>query len=122
MMLPAFVLSLLLGAATAKAPARHASTAPPAGAPSPSGPMYPNPEAVVHYVAGRLAEERGDDGSALTEFMHALALDPRSRSAMLRVSELAARRGDAARSLEFAERDLALEPGDPHGLWLKGSA
>ena len=122
MMLPALVLSLLLAAATAKAPARHAATGPPASTATPSGPMYPNPEAVIYYVAGRLAEERGDDGEAMTEFLHALALDPNSRSAMLRVSELAARRGDAGRSLEFAERDLALEPGDPRALWLKGSA
>jgi tetratricopeptide (TPR) repeat protein len=76
----------------------------------------------VRYAGGRLAQERGDDADAMAEYLRVLAIDSRSYSALLNVSELAARRGEAARSLEFAERALIQVPDDAHSLWLKGSA
>ena len=76
----------------------------------------------MRYAGGRLAQERGEDADAMVEYLRVLAIDSRSHSALLNVSELAARRGEAARSLEFAERALGQDPGDAHCLWLKGSA
>jgi tetratricopeptide (TPR) repeat protein len=85
-------------------------------------PVYPSADAILHYVQGRLFEERGDDAEAMAEYYRVLAIDPRSLSAARNLSGLAARRGEAARSLEFADRALALEPNDAQSLWLKGSA
>jgi tetratricopeptide (TPR) repeat protein len=58
----------------------------------------------------------------LSEYYRALTLDPKAVSIIRRASELAARMGDAGRSLELADRGLALEPKDPRLSWLKGAA
>ena len=79
-------------------------------------------QALRHYAQGRLAEERGENDTALSEYYRALLLEPRAADVARRVSELSARTGDTERSLEFAERSLALEPQNPRGLWLKGAA
>ncbi len=114
------VLAALLCAA---APASAATARTPARAPGgPPGGAYETPDALSHYARARWAEERGDDAEALAEYLRALSTDSRSLSATRHVSELAARRGDASSSLEFAGRALALEPGDARSLWLKGSA
>ncbi len=84
--------------------------------------IYASEEAIRRYAAGRLLEEVGDHAEALREYYRALALEPGSAGIAGRVSELAARTGDAARSLEFAEHGLAQAPGDAHLLWLKGAA
>jgi tetratricopeptide (TPR) repeat protein len=88
----------------------------------PLRPTYPSADAILHYAQARLSEERGDDAGAMAEYYRVLAIDPRSLSAARNLSELAGRRGEAARSLEFADRALALEPNDGQSLWLKGSA
>lgn len=94
-----------------------------AGAANPdSSNVYSSEEAIRRYAAGRLLEEAGDHAEALREYYRALALEPRSAGIASRVSELTARSGDAARSLEFAERGLAHSPGDARLLWLRGAA
>jgi tetratricopeptide (TPR) repeat protein len=116
------LLAAAIPAALAPLPAAPAKLSPPPAAPGPVGPAYPNAEALSRYADGRLQAERGEEDDALAEFYRVLSLDPRSRSASRAVSEIAARHGDAARSLEFAERALAEDPGDARSLWLKGSA
>lgn len=125
------VLSLiLLLTATAVLPARavrppaapaSGSSLPGTGAtaadPSPGG-----PEALTRYLSGSLLEERGQDVDALEEYLQALRLDPDRPAIELRVSELAARLGEAQRSLEYALRALAHEPGNARASWLQGSA
>lgn len=116
-----FVLVILTVASwSSAAPSRPAA---PGSAPDGTrGRTYASPDALVHYAAGRLLEERGEDAEAMVEYFRVLTLDPRSMSAARNLSELAARRGEAARSLEFADRALALDPDDAQSLWLKGSA
>lgn len=101
-------------AATPPPPSRTAPQVPPSA--------YPSEEAARHYVLGRLLEEGGEGDQALGEYFRALLLDPEAASVARRVSELSGRLGQPERSLEFAERSLALHPGDPHSLWLKGAA
>ena len=120
-------LSLLL-AATAVLPVRAARPAavsgpgPGTGAPALAAASAADPGAVAHYLAGRLLEERGLDADALEEYLQALRLDPERTGIELRVSEIAARQGEAQRSLESAERVLMREPGNARALWLQGSA
>ena len=119
MSLPVCFLTLLLAAAAippSRPPAR------PAERPGAASSSYPSAEALAHYAQARLAEERREDVDALAEYYRVLASDPRSLSASRGVSNLAARQGEAARSLEFADRALAIDPGDAASLWLKGSA
>lgn len=111
-------------------------TAPaPAHSASPDSTAYGSPDALVHYARGRLLEEEANELSppasiqrleeALAEYYRAVANDPRAVAPLRRVSELSARRGDAeanARSLEFAQRALAVAPADPRSLWLEGAA
>lgn len=100
------------------------SPAPANSAPEPEAPLpsIPSGEALSHYSRARLLEESGDDNGALSEFLRVLALDPRSGSAARRGSEVAARLGQTGRSLELADRALAIDPGDGRARWLKGSA
>src|SRR6266545_7217983 len=84
--------------------------------------QYPSEEALRRYAQGRLLEERNVPGEAQGEYLRVLLLDSRSGSSARRLSELSARLGDAAQSLEFADRALALEPSDARALWLKGAA
>lgn len=90
--------------------------------PAPAPRAYPTPEALEHYLNGRLLEEEGEPGAALREYYRALVADPGAVDIARRLSEVSARVGDAARSLEFAERALALDPEDPRLHWLKGAA
>jgi tetratricopeptide (TPR) repeat protein len=83
---------------------------------------YSNPEGLRHYMQGRLFEERGEVESATNEYYRALGSDPALGAAARRISELAARSGDAARSLEFARRALAVDSTDSRALWLMGVA
>src|SRR5687768_7639959 len=83
---------------------------------------YSSAEGLAHYLNGRLLEEEGEPGAALREYYRALVLDPRAVDVARRLSEVSARVGDAARSLEFAERALELDPVDPRLHWLKGAA
>ncbi len=85
-------------------------------------PRYGSEEALKRYAGGRLLEERGDRAAALEEYYRALFLDPGAVEIVRRVSEVAAQMGDPGRSLEFAERALALAPADPRALWLRGTA
>src|SRR5258705_11448667 len=84
--------------------------------------QYSSEEALRRYALGRLLEERGQRDEALGEYARALLLDEGSVSLSRRLSESSALNGDPARSLEFAERSLKLEPGDARALWLKGTA
>jgi tetratricopeptide (TPR) repeat protein len=102
-------LLLMVGAAVA-APASHDST------------TYPRPEALRGYVQARMLEEAGELDAALEEYYRVVAADPYALGALRRISDLDAQRGEPARSLEFAERALALDPTDARSLWLKGSA
>jgi tetratricopeptide (TPR) repeat protein len=96
--------------------------APPPGAPPAAVGGYPNEEALRRYVQGRLLEEEDDPSQALNEYFRALHLDARASGAAQRVSEVSARMGDSHQSLEFAEKALAIAPGDARSLWLKGGA
>lgn len=109
-----FVASSLLVMAASAAPLETR----PAG---PSG-SYVSLEALRHYTLARLLDERGDVSGAITEYSRALSLDPDSPEISLNLADLTARQGDAARSLEFADRALATAPGDARGQWLRGSA
>src|SRR5260221_12649988 len=71
-----------------------------------------NAEALKHYVAGRMLEEQGDSDGAYREYFRALSSDPRAPGIARRISELAARTGDPQRSLEFADRALAVDSAD----------
>src|SRR5215831_8126383 len=104
------ILTALLVILAAAAPVTRDSTS------------YSNPEALLRYAQGRLHEERGDYDAALGEYYRVLTIDPRSLDAMRRISDLFGQRGDPSRSLEFAERAVAIAPGDARSLWLKGSA
>jgi tetratricopeptide (TPR) repeat protein len=84
--------------------------------------QYPSEEALRRYALGRLLEERGQRDEALGEYARALLLDEGSVSLARRLSESSAMDGDPARSLEFAERALQLDPEDARALWLKGTA
>lgn len=87
-----------------------------------SHPAYPSEEALRRYVQGRLLEERGQRDQALGEYSRALLLDDSSADLVRRASEVSAINGEPARSLEFAERALALDPDDARALWLRGTA
>ncbi|HEY3215928.1 MAG TPA: tetratricopeptide repeat protein [Candidatus Eisenbacteria bacterium] len=89
-----------------------------------SGPEtpYPSEEALRRYAQGRLFEEQGAGPEALREYYRAMLIDDRSAGIARRVSEVTATLGDAERSLEFAERALAIDPHDARAHWLKGSA
>ena len=98
------------------------STLPSDARPQAPRPLYPSEEALRRYALGRLLEERGQRDLALGEYSRALLLDDGSASLARRMSETSAITGEPARSLEFAERALQLEPGDARALWLKGTA
>jgi tetratricopeptide (TPR) repeat protein len=112
------------GALTAPLAAPHPLPGPAPGetVPASPAPRAHHPEALSHYLTGRLLEERGLDVDAIEEYRQALLLDPGRPEIELRVSEVAARLGEVRRSLEHAERVLKQEPGNPRALWLKGSA
>ena len=77
-------------------------------------------EAIGRYLSGRLLEERGLDAEALEEYLQALRSDPDRPGIELRVSEVAARLGDAQRSLEYAARALEHDPGECAGALAPG--
>lgn len=83
---------------------------------------FDSEEALRHYLAGLWLERTGAYQEAMNEYNRSLTLDPNARTVLVRVSETAARVGESQRSLEFAERALALEPGDARAQWLKGAA
>lgn len=110
-----WIVACLLALAAATPNAAPAS--PPAAAGPSSG-----PEVLRRYAWARLLEERGETADALNEYYRILVLEPRSVAVLARAAEAAARLGDAARSLELAERVLALAPGEARAHWLRGSA
>ncbi|HTK30846.1 MAG TPA: tetratricopeptide repeat protein [Candidatus Saccharimonadaceae bacterium] len=83
---------------------------------------YASLEALRHYVQARTDEEAGDLSAAFTEYARALTLDPHAPAVARHLSDLTARQGDAARSLEFANRALDEDAHDARALWLRGSA
>src|SRR5262245_4801056 len=83
---------------------------------------YPSEEALQRYLSARLLEQDGNLTQALGEYYRALALDPRSTDLLLHISQLCAHLGDPQRSLEFAERALAIDPQSWRALWLAGAA
>lgn len=92
-------------------------------APSDSDPAAPGrEEALRRYLQGRYLEQTGATEEALGEYYRALTLDPHSLALLLRISEAASRKGERQRALEFAERALAIAPGDARANWLKGAA
>jgi tetratricopeptide (TPR) repeat protein len=111
MMLVACLLSLV------------AATALPSNAP-PQGPThrYPSEEALRRYAQGRLLEERGRRDLAIGEYSRAFLLDDSAGTLARRMSEASAMTGEVSRSLEFAERALAIDPNDARAQWLKGTA
>jgi tetratricopeptide (TPR) repeat protein len=92
------------------------------GVPTPGGAPIPNPEALDHYLTGRLLEEREMDAEALEEYLRALEFDPGRAAIERRISEVCSRMGDARRALEYAGLALQHEPGDARAHWLMGSA
>jgi tetratricopeptide (TPR) repeat protein len=123
------ILSLILFAAAtsalpsgaAEAPARSGADLPGAETPA-ADPSPGQPEALSRYLSGRLLEERGAEAEAIEEYLQALSLDPGRPGIELRVSELAARLGEAQRSLEYAGLVLEHDPGNARASWLQGSA
>jgi tetratricopeptide (TPR) repeat protein len=105
--------ALLLLAATAHAPAEGRA---------PDSLRYDSSEALRHYAQGRLLEEQGRGVDALGEYFRALVLDPESADVAMSASDLAAQLGEHRRSLELADRALRISPGNPRGLWLRGTA
>ncbi len=105
-----WIAVLLMAGVAAATPAPHDSTA------------YSSREALTGYVHARMLEETGDLDAALEEYYRVVAEDPYALGALRRISDLDGQRGEPARSLEFADRALALAPGDARCLWLKGSA
>ena len=97
------------------------TTPPESAAPAPR-PQYPSEEALRRYAQGRFLEERGRRDLALGEYARALMLDDRSTDLARRMSEAAAINGEPGRSLEFAERAIAIDPRDARAQWLKGTA
>lgn len=93
-----------------------------AGAPDSAATRYPNEQALRHYLEGRWLDESGDVQGAMNELTRTLSLDPRAGSVLLRLSEVASRAGDPARSLELARRARDLEPANARALWLEGAA
>jgi len=75
----------------------------------PDSDQYPSEEALRRYTQGRVLEEAGFRSDALNEYFRAFAIDANAAIAT-RASEVAAARGDHDRSLEFANKALALEP------------
>lgn len=110
------LLVLLLGTALPRVASGAAAGAPDSAA------SAANPEAVRHYLLGRLAELAGDDAGAMAELTRALTLDPRATGLILRASEMASQTGQPGRALELADRALAIEPGSARGEWLRGAA
>ena len=94
----------------------------PAGSDPADSTRFSSADALRHYAQGRLLEERGEGEAAITEYYRALVSDPHEISAARRISELAARSGDAARSLEFARRVLSADSSDARARWLEGVA
>ena len=65
---------------------------------------------------------RRDRGCPRRVLPRVVLIDNRAAGLMRRISELTRRQGQIGRSLEFAERSLEIEPGNPEGLWLQGAA
>ena len=107
-----FAAGAFLAAPALASPAANDSTA------------YGSPDALIHYARGRLFEEEDPPRTeeALAEYYRAIAADPHAVAPLRRVSELSARMGNADRSLEFAQRALAVAPSDARSLWLEGAA
>ncbi len=107
----ALVLAVLAAAATV-----------PAAAGVDSGGEYPNEEAVRRYAQGLLLEARGERRQAQAEYFRALLLDGRAPALLRRISSISAALSEPRRSLEFAERALAVDSADARSWWLKGAA
>src|SRR5262249_33108688 len=116
---------VLVAAAAFAAPARPAPAKPaalvPPAADTATG-RYPSEEALQRYLSARLLEQDGHLTPALGEYYRALALAPRSTALLVHISQLCAHLGDPQRSLEFAERALAIDPQSWRALWLEGAA
>ena len=95
---------------------------PPPPAPVAAADSLPPPEAWVRYADAELLEARGQIAEATVEYEQVLALDPRSVGAARHLSDLAARAGDGQRSLEYADRAVAIDSTDARSHWLRGSA
>jgi len=93
----------------------------PAQSAPPDSERYPSEEALRRYMQGRVLEEAGFRSDALSEYFRAFAVDANAGIAT-RASEVAAARSDHERSLEFADKALALEPRNARASWLRGSA
>ncbi|HEV2104936.1 MAG TPA: tetratricopeptide repeat protein, partial [Candidatus Eisenbacteria bacterium] len=103
-------MALVLAAVAAPAPPDTASG------------RYVSEEAVRHYLDGRWLEQGGSLQQALAEYYRALSLAPGDRDVLLRVAEVSAHLGQPERTLEFARRVAARDPGDARALWLEGAA
>jgi len=108
------------GRAAAAAPVRRA--VPVAAAPDTLAGRLASEESIRRYLSARLLEQSGNLAEALGEYYRALALDPRSSDLLVHISQVCAQLGDPARSLEFADRALEVDPDDWRALWLKGAA
>lgn len=113
-----YALVALLAAAAPAVP----SAAPTPGPADTTSRAYRSEEALRHYLQGRWLEVNGKTDEAKAEFSRALSLDPNDTGLLLHLSELASATGEPGRSLELAERVLAVEPRHAKALWLKGAA
>src|SRR5271165_3612037 len=80
-------------------------------------PAYPTPE-VALVNAGVCVGTSGDVVDAERYFKGALSIRPNMPEALLQMGNLTLERGDAAQSMEFVQRYLAVNPPTPEILWL----
>jgi len=79
-------------------------------------------QALKAYTQGRLSEAEGDLREALGSYIRALGMDSDAVPIARHIAELLQRLGDSSSALDYADKALAVTPGDAQSLWIKGSA
>ncbi len=82
----------------------------------------PREETIRHYLAGRWLERAGDRDGALAEYSRALAATPDDAGVLLRLAELSTHDGQPLRTIDYADRVLAIDSSAARAHWLRGAA
>ena len=72
-----------------------------------------------HYAAGNCRRQKKDFAAADSEFKLALESRPKSAELIYDIGDFAAKRGQAERLIEVAERGAHASPDDPRGLFYR---